>query len=120
MSCLLIAASGTGGHLFPAIAVAEALPSTWDVYWLGVPDRLEVELLPKKYELTTIRVGGINSAHSAWERIAAGASLVQIYTGWIFEGPTLVPVILDGISSQLDRHGFKSISEVVGSNAPWL
>ena len=39
-------------------------------------------------DLPLIGVGGISSAQTAWERIAAGASLVQVYTGWIFEGPT--------------------------------
>ena len=70
-------------------------------------------------DLPLIGVGGINSAKSAWERIAAGASLVQIYTGWIFEGPTLVPDILDGLILQMEKQGFRNITEVVGSQEPW-
>ncbi|MFE4107460.1 undecaprenyldiphospho-muramoylpentapeptide beta-N-acetylglucosaminyltransferase [Almyronema epifaneia] len=54
---LLVAASGTGGHLFPAIATAEQL-SDYQIEWLGVPDRLETQLVPQKYLLHTIRVGG--------------------------------------------------------------
>ena len=69
--------------------------------------------------LPLIGVGGIDSPEAAWERISAGASLVQLYTGWIFKGPDLVPHILEGIINQLDRHGFRNVSEAVGSGAPW-
>ncbi len=69
--------------------------------------------------LPLIGVGGISSAQTAWERIAAGASLVQIYTGWIFEGPNLVPEILDGLTMQMEKHGFQNIKEVIGSEEPW-
>lgn len=69
--------------------------------------------------LPLIGVGGISSAQTAWERIAAGASLVQLYTGWIFEGPNLVPEILDGLTLQMKKHGFKNIKEVIGSEEPW-
>ena len=69
--------------------------------------------------LPLIGVGGISSARSAWERIAAGASLVQIYTGWIFEGPNLVPDILDGLTLQMEKNGFRNIKEAIGSEEPW-
>ncbi|MCP9798729.1 quinone-dependent dihydroorotate dehydrogenase [Cyanobium sp. Lug-B] len=69
--------------------------------------------------LPLIGVGGIDSAEAAWERISAGASLIQIYTGWIYEGPVLVPSILEGLSRQLDAHGCRTLSEVVGSGMPW-
>lgn len=69
--------------------------------------------------LPLIGVGGIDSAEVAWERIAAGASLVQLYTGWIYEGPTLVPRILEGLSEQLDRQDLATLSEAVGCGQPW-
>jgi dihydroorotate dehydrogenase len=69
--------------------------------------------------LPLVGVGGIDSPETAWERIVAGASLVQLYTGWIFQGPDLVPRILEGLEEQLDRHGLRSIREAVGSGLPW-
>lgn len=69
--------------------------------------------------LPLIGVGGIDSAESAWERISAGACLVQVYTGWIYEGPQLVPNIVEGLITQLNRHGLATIGEAVGSGLPW-
>ncbi len=57
---LLIAASGTGGHLFPAIATATQLCDR-QIEWLGVPDRLETKLVPQQYRLHTISVEGFQS-----------------------------------------------------------
>ena len=64
--------------------------------------------------LPIIGVGGIFSALDAYEKIKAGASLVQIYTGLIFEGPGLVRNINRGLVKLLERDGFKNISEAVG------
>lgn len=83
---------------------------------LEVIRRLRVSAGPA---LPLIGVGGIDSPEVAWERISAGASLVQLYTGWIFKGPDLVPLILEGLQQQLDRHGLRSIREAVGSGLPW-
>ncbi len=59
MPRLLIAASGTGGHIYPALSFADSLSSSWEVDWLGVPNRLEVEIVPKKYNLIKLKVGGL-------------------------------------------------------------
>ncbi len=59
MPRLLIAASGTGGHIYPALSFADSLSNSWEIEWLGVPNRLEVELVPKKYNLIKLKVGGL-------------------------------------------------------------
>ena len=61
MPRLLIAASGTGGHIFPALTIAEELADSWEISWLGVPDRLEKKVVPRKYQMSTIEVRGSKS-----------------------------------------------------------
>ena len=73
-----------------------------------------------KNNIPLIGVGGIHNPETAWERINAGASLIQIYTGWIFEGPLLVPKILKGLLIQLEKHGASNIHDVIGKELPWL
>jgi dihydroorotate dehydrogenase len=65
--------------------------------------------------LPLIGVGGIASAEDAWARIRAGASLVQLYTAMIYEGPGIARRIVRGLEALMRRDGFASIAEAVGS-----
>jgi dihydroorotate dehydrogenase len=65
-------------------------------------------------KLPIIGVGGIFNAEDAWTKITAGASLLQVYTGWIYQGPWMVKEILTGILQQLNNQGINHISEAVG------
>jgi dihydroorotate dehydrogenase len=62
-----------------------------------------------------IGVGGIASADDAWDRIRAGASLVQLYSAMVYEGPGIARRIAKGLEERLARDGFSSIAEAVGS-----
>lgn len=57
--------------------------------------------------LPIIGVGGIFTAEDAWEKIAAGASLIQVYTGWIYEGPLMVRRVMEGLLQMLDEKGIE-------------
>jgi dihydroorotate dehydrogenase len=65
--------------------------------------------------LPIIGVGGIHTADEAWEKIQAGASLVQVYTGLVYEGPTLVKHIVQELSAKLIQARFSSLTQAVGS-----
>lgn len=65
--------------------------------------------------LPLIGVGGIFTAEDAYERIRSGASLVQLYTALIYEGPFLPRAINEGLLKLMDRDGVKSIAELVGT-----
>lgn len=65
--------------------------------------------------LVLIGVGGIENAEDAWQRITAGASLLQGYTGFIYGGGLWAKHIHDGIAQRLHARGFASLSEAVGS-----
>jgi dihydroorotate dehydrogenase len=71
-------------------------------------------------KLTIIGVGGIFSAVDAWEKICAGASLVQLYTGFIYEGVGVVRAINEGLEEMLKQHGLRSLDEAVGCRAAEL
>jgi dihydroorotate dehydrogenase len=84
--------------------------------------RRALEVLRRLYDrvgdrLVLISVGGIETADDAWERITAGASLLQGYTGFIYGGGSWAKQIHDGIARRLHDGGFASLSEAVGSGA---
>ena len=70
-------------------------------------------------KIILIGVGGIDSPKAAWERICSGASLIQVYTGWIYKGPLLVPEIAKGILKQLEFYKMSNIKEAIGSGLKW-
>ncbi len=89
----------------------------------GKPLRARANQVLKKLRIATkgvvpiIGVGGIFSAEDAYEKIQLGASLIQIYTGWVYQGPSLVPNINKGLLKLMERDGFKNIQEAVGTLA---
>lgn len=89
----------------------------------GAPLRtLSTRFIARLFQLTggsvpLVGVGGIFNAEDAWEKICAGASLVQLYTGFIYEGPGIVTTINDGLHQQMLRAGFQSLDEAVGCRA---
>ena len=64
--------------------------------------------------LPIIGVGGIFTAEDAWAKITAGASLLQTYTGWVYEGPTMVKEILQGLTKKLEEQNLQNLSTAVG------
>jgi dihydroorotate dehydrogenase len=65
-------------------------------------------------KLPIVGVGGIDSKDSAWEAIISGASLIQLYSALVFNGPTVVSSIVKGLKKRVRESGFSSISEAVG------
>jgi dihydroorotate dehydrogenase len=65
--------------------------------------------------LPLVGVGGIATAEDAWARIRAGASLVQLYSAMVYEGPGIARRITRGLEELMDRTGFATIAEAVGT-----
>lgn len=89
----------------------------------GLPNKdISTELVRRVYEkygdrLVIIGIGGVMSAEDAYEKIKAGASLIGLITGLIYEGPQLVGDINAGLVKLLKKDGFSSLAEAVGSDA---
>ena len=70
-----------------------------------------------KGKIKIIGVGGVDSGQSAFEKIAAGADAVQLYTGMIYKGPGIVKDIKKELISILKKENFENISQAIGINA---
>lgn len=68
--------------------------------------------------LPIIGVGGIFSAQDAWEKLQAGASLLQIYTGMVYEGPGVARAVVNGLAQRLRSAGLTELRQAVGSATP--
>ena len=73
-----------------------------------------VRFVAQQTSVPIIGVGGIASADEAYERIRAGASLVQLYTGLVYEGPGIAKRINQGLLTRLEADGFDSVEDAVG------
>lgn len=68
-------------------------------------------------EMPIIGLGGVDSAQAAYDKIRAGASLVQLYTGLVYHGPAIVSDIKRGLVDLLDADGFRHIRDAIGADA---
>ena len=83
---------------------------------------ISTEMIKKFYKesnkkISIIGVGGVDSGQSAFEKIVSGASVVQLYTGMVYKGPSIVKEIKKELISILNREGSKNIKEAVGIKA---
>ncbi len=79
-------------------------------------------LLKKMYSLTNgqialIGVGGISSGHECYEKIKAGASLVQLYTALVYQGPKIINNILKDLNELITIDGYNNISDAIGKSS---
>ena len=79
-------------------------------------------LLKKMYSLTNgqitlVGVGGVSSGHECYEKIKAGASLVQLYTALVYHGPKIINEILKELDALILIDGYKNVSEAIGKSS---
>ena len=80
------------------------------------------DIIAKFYALTggklpIIGAGGVSSAQDAYDKIKAGASLVQLYSALVFHGPSLIPDILNGLIKLLEKDDYSHISKATGTSS---
>ncbi|MFB6292937.1 MAG: quinone-dependent dihydroorotate dehydrogenase [Halonotius sp.] len=74
----------------------------------------QIRFIAERTDVPIIGVGGVSDAAGAYEKIRAGASIVQLYTGLVFEGPAIARDINEGLLDLLERDGFDSVEDAVG------
>jgi len=75
-----------------------------------------VRFVAERVDVPVVGVGGVSSAEGAYRKIRAGASLVQLYTGLVYEGPSLARRINEGLLDLLERDGFDTVEDAVGAD----
>ena len=74
-----------------------------------------VSYVARRTEVPVVGVGGVATARDAYEKIRAGASVVQLYTGLVYQGPTVARDINRGLVELLERDGFDAVEDAVGA-----
>jgi len=75
-----------------------------------------IEFIADRTDVPVVGVGGITDAEGAYRKIRAGASIIQLYTGLVYEGPSLARDINRGLLDLLERDGFDSVEAAVGAD----
>ncbi|WP_396611231.1 quinone-dependent dihydroorotate dehydrogenase [Haloferax sp. S1W] len=73
-----------------------------------------IRFIAERTDVPIVGVGGVSDADGAYQKIRAGASMVQLYTGLVYEGPSIARDINRGLIEHLERDGFDSIDDAVG------
>jgi dihydroorotate dehydrogenase len=75
-----------------------------------------VGYVAERVDVPVVGVGGVSTAEDAYRKIRAGASVVQLYTGLVYEGPAIARDINRGLLQLLERDGFDSVEDAVGAD----
>ena len=75
-----------------------------------------VRFVARRTDVPVVGVGGVSDAASAYRKIRAGASVVQLYTALVYEGPSVARDVNEGLLDLLDRDGFDSVTDAVGAD----
>ncbi|MFB6119309.1 quinone-dependent dihydroorotate dehydrogenase [Halosegnis sp.] len=75
-----------------------------------------IQFVAKRTDLPIVGVGGVADAEGAYEKIRAGASVVQLYTALVYEGPTVAHEINAGLLDLLERDGFADVESAIGAD----